>query len=151
MVRGDYIHYGLPQNRPLVLAWSLTSFDSSTRSRGVGLWCGLGNAEVTLQNWSWAGPRGVTRDVWRADRGRIGGHGRANGVGLVWGGGLGTSYHGTGQERSSFKNPDHLSLIDTHRSDVSRGYPTAYSHTARYAVCSNRDRLVYGCRKRTHR
>jgi hypothetical protein len=69
MVRGDYIHYGLPQNRPLVLAWSLTSFDSSTRSRGVGLWCGLGNAEVTLQNWSWAGPRGVTRDVWRADRG----------------------------------------------------------------------------------
>ena len=50
--------------------------------------------------------------------------------GAVWGVGVSISYYKRGQKRQNLKNPDHLSLIDTHQSEVSSGYSTAYSHTA---------------------
>ena len=64
------------------------------------------------------------------------------------GGAVGTSFHERGKKRRNLKNPDHLSLIDTHQSEVSRQDPTPYSHTARYAASLNGDGLLQKLRKK---
>ena len=55
---------------------------------------------------------------------------------------MSTSFYERCEERRNLKNPDHLSLIDTHQSEVSSGYSTPYSHTALCAACLNTNRLI---------
>ena len=143
MIRGDYIHHRLPQkeknNARLV---RIAPRKRRARAELVGaVWYEKwrGYREKLALGWSkGCHPRRLTRRP-RSDRLILL---RERGGAGLGGGGFWTSYHDGRKKRSSFKNPDHLSLFDTHQSEVSKGSPTPYSHNALRAACLKTDRLI---------
>ena len=63
MIRGDYIHHGLPEKHKNTPGRYKIGPNRTCVRRGLWGVCGMENSEVAMKIWPQVGPRGVTRDV----------------------------------------------------------------------------------------